>query len=99
MQLKKKLRGLEAVNHCDSKENENAQILKWEDNSPNWNNGWISIKDRFPPDDELVLVYIPAYPGHTIGRFCDGYFSDEVLRFDHDNKPTHWMPLPKPPHE
>lgn len=60
-------------------------------------NEWISVKDRLPPDFQLVLVY-------TIdGRMFDAHCTLETwyetnngwdLEFD---SVTHWRPLPEPP--
>ena len=58
---------------------------------------WISVKDQLPEEDQETLFFIPGYPGITIGNFRSNYFHDDVMRFDHDNKPTHWMLLPNPP--
>ena len=55
---------------------------------------WISVKDRLPDDDEVVIICTDknfVYAGELIG---DTWF------LDNDSwtaTVTHWMPLPKPP--
>jgi len=61
---------------------------------------WISVKDRLPPDDEHVLIFIPCYPGISLGSFHSDYgWNDrcDSIQMPHDNKVTHWMPLPETP--
>lgn len=63
-------------------------------------NDWISVKDRLPNNDEIVLAH------------CHQIQTPAVLRFQHDKNDylwmwpnligqvlnvTHWMPLPEPP--
>lgn len=51
------------------------------------NNGWISVKDELPTDDEFVLLLKD-----------DG---DVIIDINHDwllnSEITHWQPLPRPP--
>ena len=55
---------------------------------------WISVDDRLPDDDEVVIICTDknfVYAGELIG---DTWF------LDNDSwtaTVTHWMPLPKPP--
>lgn len=55
---------------------------------------WISVKDRLPKDDEIVIICTDEnfiYAGELIG---DTWF------LDNDSwtaTVTHWMPLPQPP--
>ena len=55
---------------------------------------WISVKDRLPEDDEVVIICTDknfVYAGELIG---DTWF------LDNDSwtaTVTHWMPTPKPP--
>ena len=55
---------------------------------------WISVKDRLPDDDEIVIICTDEnfiYAGELIG---DTWF------LDNDSwtaTVTHWMPLPQPP--
>lgn len=58
---------------------------------------WMSIKNSLPDNDEEVLIFIPCYPGISIGVKCGNRITDLVPRFDHDNAVTHWMNLPEPP--
>jgi len=60
---------------------------------------WISVKERFPNEGDLVLIsdaredspaVMVSFYIHKVGRWG---FRD--LEFD----PTHWMPLPEPPNE
>ena len=52
---------------------------------------WISVDDRLPPKNEMVLI------------FCGGareldWICSTGLWYDHDyTLVTHWMPLPEPP--
>lgn len=52
---------------------------------------WISVEDRMPPKNEMVLI------------FCGGareldWICSTGLWYDHDHTlVTHWMPLPEPP--
>jgi hypothetical protein len=66
---------------------------------------WISVKERLPEENELVLAYGLDYgkgPGkHYVvaeRRFDKFYYIDsngiELERLDYI---THWMPLPEPP--
>jgi hypothetical protein len=60
--------------------------------------GWISVNDRLPPEDEFVLVYPEMSPWRWIRTatsrrtWYNAY--DNVV---YDGKHTHWMPLPPPP--
>lgn len=52
---------------------------------------WISVSDRLPEKDRLVLVY-RSYPTLLYGSFFDiGRIHSKNLKFI-----THWMPI-KPP--
>ena len=51
---------------------------------------WISIKERLPEEETLVLAYING----LYGSYCD------VVRWDRFCRHvTHWMPIPEPPKE
>jgi hypothetical protein len=64
---------------------------------------WISVKDRTPDDDTLVLVYMRSchfslafYIGK--GRLMKKGFWEYVgCQVELLKNPTHWMPLPEPP--
>ena len=55
---------------------------------------WISVKDRLPKEDEIVIICTDKnfiYAGELIGDtwFLDNDSWTETV--------THWMPLPQPP--
>lgn len=69
---------------------------------------WISIKEEFPPLNEWILCYCPAFYEQKnihvgmvesegtlcdIGHNPDDYYGSRLARF------THWMPLPEQPKE
>ena len=63
--------------------------------------GWISVKDRLPEGDKVVLCY-KADRGIRFGKLLDATYADGVQAFmDSDRNfafgVTHWMPLPQPP--
>ncbi len=71
---------------------------------------WISVEERLPPSDELVIVAIhddsgdTAYDVTNVGFFLRGVnFGPEygvwVVENERCNWVTHWMPLPEPPKE
>ena len=55
---------------------------------------WIPVSERFPEDDEDVLVWVN-------GTHRDMAYRDEGVWYDEEHNHlkniTHWMPLPKPP--
>ena len=60
---------------------------------------WISVKDRVPEREQMVLVYgscwnLEVYPY----RLAEAMGEPPEACFDCPNV-THWMPLPKPPSE
>lgn len=63
---------------------------------------WISVDERLPDDDSVVLVSIWAYnkpDGERIiliARFIRAEFLNEETG-DEMYRPTHWMPLPSTP--
>jgi hypothetical protein len=71
--------------------------LKWKADAMN-DNQWISLDDRLPPDNELVLVNhdgtgIEMATRHSDGQWviCWTGFKTSGIAY------THWMPLPEPP--
>lgn len=57
---------------------------------------WISVKDRLPKIEEIVLAYAPQWcSDESIVLTYDGEWYDYngVLV----DSVTHWMPLPEPP--
>lgn len=62
-------------------------------------NGWISVKDRLPEEDQEVLIY--DWPFRFTCLFWksrESAFQWELSNGRNCN-PTHWMPLPQPPKE
>jgi hypothetical protein len=64
---------------------------------------WISIKERLPGDEELVLCFAkevaPAQyfeSGNRFSRYPNHTETDRVGAYYFINV-THWMPLPEPP--
>lgn len=65
---------------------------------------WISVKDRLPKYNEVVLVYDNWLPSLEPYLNTSNYNEKDGLWYDYlgdENKysenVTHWMPLPKPP--
>ncbi len=63
---------------------------------------WIRIKDSFPPNGEMVLLYDGQEvfcgdytDGHYGTQPCDGFCYGNYNK----NEITHWMPLPNKPRE
>lgn len=58
---------------------------------------WISVKDRLPEKMELVLTYGKMFGWIQCGILCDNgiWLKSNLEKIK--IKPTHWMPLPKPP--
>lgn len=73
---------------------------------------WISIKDSFPNENELVLIFQTdkgsersswrPYVPFALSIFEDSSFNDshcgDCQQVEHQCV-THWMPLPQPPKE
>jgi hypothetical protein len=62
---------------------------------------WISVKDRLPEYDQVVLCYKDDR-GVRIGKHMPATYADGVVAFkdlvmDYAFGATHWMPLPQPP--
>lgn len=72
------------------------------------NDNWISVKDKLPKSDEIVLVSLAdsdvtfAVYKRTIYSLNNykyswvGMVSGNRRGFDKDEEVTHWMPLPNP---
>ena len=68
---------------------------------------WISVEERLPNDDSVVIVAIHDVSGDTpfdfasFGWCLNGVGDDYWWIVDNDICPyvTHWMPLPEPPKE
>jgi hypothetical protein len=57
---------------------------------------WISVKERLPPSNTLVLTFEEGW-GYDI---CSYNAEERIWRIFGDNDPSeveYWMPLPKPP--
>lgn len=52
---------------------------------------WISVKDRLPEPNTVVLVH------YADGRISTADYIDEHLKFITSSDITHWMPLPELP--
>lgn len=60
--------------------------------------GWISVDDKLPPLEAVVLVYQrPLRYVLTAEYFVDRWEFSELM--PHDTRVTHWRPLPKSPKE
>jgi hypothetical protein len=62
---------------------------------------WISVKDRLPEYDQVVLCYKDDR-GVRIGKHMPETYADGVVAFkdlarDYVFGATHWTPLPQPP--
>lgn len=75
---------------------------------------WISVDDRMPPDDQMVIGYTPVDGYMFIGfhkihkyslkdasySYSYWYIITSMRSTKHMHKKvTHWMPLPEPPKE
>ena len=65
-------------------------------------NEWISVKDRLPFKDEIVLVYRGSHIGDLMNTYT--YLGNDEWEDDfgywsraEDEGITHWMHLPAPP--
>lgn len=56
-------------------------------------NEWISVKDRLPEKNQLILIYAPDADQLKIRI---GLFDREINTY-HNLGITHWQPLPEPP--
>jgi len=70
---------------------------------------WISVKDRLPKVDELVLCQTSKFGNTELGSYLELLFyvnnhwetNESKYGTDFENNPdyflvTHWMPIPKP---
>ena len=69
----------------------------WQSSQP-INSGWVSVEDRFPEDDQTVLVTngqrVKEVSFIQITKLDTPNFRFTTMKFD---EITHWMPLPSPP--
>ena len=72
--------------------------------------GWISVKDRLPEEDKIVLVAREfVWPGHKACRYVEtaeligsewvSQTEEYKIRRRFHKAPYAWMPLPEPPKE
>lgn len=57
---------------------------------------WVSVKDRLPPEDTLVLVYVERFD-EAPSMSTDVVVGGQWMRYPVDI--THWMSLPETPKE
>lgn len=79
------------------------ELLKRRRNGQGKGDGWISVEERLPENQESVLVWNSRFKEvfqatFYVGRkeTVENYFR---LRGGYTGKVTHWMPLPKEPSE
>lgn len=83
---------------------EQAEVAKWVNKMPTIN-GWISVKDRMPPQQDIVIVAINDDSGDTPYRYTYfGWYMQEAACWIVDDEIRRgevyaWMPLPAPPKE
>jgi hypothetical protein len=61
---------------------------------------WISLKEKWPPEKEMVLAYFAFGEDSPRGHIGTGYISKSMYEhreLEGFHNPTHWMPLPEPP--
>ena len=65
-----------------------------------YNNGWISVKDKLPTETGKYLVTVKKLTGYWILKnnvfVCDYQFDDFIFQGWEDNKVIAWQPLPQP---
>lgn len=70
-------------------------------------NEWISVKDRLPDREELVIVWAPSpnrvIPGYYLAELVEDSGCSYLWRVRHVSwnlllrDTSHWQPLPAPP--
>lgn len=87
----------------------NKEVLDWSSPSDNFNDGfdagmafalshqWVSVEERLPGDDNLVLAHCTNIPGELC--YCTAYYKESAWHFPDDwyygCDVTHWMPIPQ----
>ena len=73
---------------------------------PSVTSGWISVKDRLPDKDGVVLIYAKRVITGVLAECVDTVFYDAVTKGfpvgrcrEWLDAITHWMPLPAPPED
>lgn len=62
------------------------------------NNGWISVKEALPNNNDNVLIYNPKMGENIDVAFFDGKYNEwNGLSSVWLNNIIHWQPLPAPP--
>ena len=67
---------------------------------------WISVKDRLPEYDQLVLIWHPEFKRPFVGSRVDSdltsplyWWRCELDMYESEEVATHWMPLHEAPKE
>lgn len=68
-------------------------------NNPSLLTKWISVKDRYPEDQQHVLIAYKYSDYVSIGYFDEGFAEWDSLYDNEIVRPDYWMPLPEPPKE
>lgn len=85
-----RMRQLEEENLRLLRENADLKARLW------GQEGWISVKDRLPTNDNSMLCYMND--GFMMVAYHNGYWlNNQGPVGDEDDRITHWMPLPKTP--
>ena len=60
---------------------------------------WISVEERYPEDQQHVLIAYKDNDYVSIGYFDEGFAEWDSLYDNEIVRPDYWMPLPEPPKE
>lgn len=95
------VRTFPAANVVDKAEWEKLMCLVEEANKILKSARWISVSERLPKEDEVVLVFggRSIYTAYYGENRWGGIGWHKLNSKYHNCNPTHWMPLPKPPEE
>ena len=68
-----------------------------------YNNGWISYKEKKPEKDGQYIVAVKNLTGHWIMKknvfVCDYQYGEFVFQGWEDNEVIYWQPLPDAPED